>query len=213
MRISHDYKIIYYSIPKTGSETVRSFLDPVSDEGIVKFPEVDDTTPFYSHMRPFAVRKIFLGKGWNFDGYYKFATVRNPWARLASLYNMTRRNWGEQWDVSFSEWIKSLDPTGRSTSNMSEKWYAHGAMSMVKFLSDQNGNLLVDRVFRIEDEAEALYTDIHARVGLDRVQRGLGHRNRASKPYDWRSMYSLADRKEVLERYSDDIEYFGYSYE
>lgn len=88
-----------------------------------------------------------MGKGWNFDGYYKFATVRNPLARLASLYNMTRRNWGEQWDVSFSEWIKSLDPTGRSTSNMSEKWYAHGTMSMVKFLSGQNGNILVDTVF------------------------------------------------------------------
>jgi hypothetical protein len=213
MRISHTLRIVYFSIPKTGSETIRNLLDPVSDEEIVRFPEINEKAPFYSHMRPCAARNTFNHKGWDFNDYHRFATVRNPWARLASLYKMTCRNWGQQWNISFSKWIEALDPSGHSTADMPEKWYAHGTMSMVKFLSDQNGNLLVNRVFRIEDQAEALYTDICARVGLVRIQHGLGHKNRASRPYDWRAMYSLADRRIISDLYADDIEHFGYSYE
>lgn len=213
MRISHRFRLVYFSIPKTGSESVRALLDPVSDEKIVTFPDVDERTPFHSHMRPYDVRTVFCKKGWEFDAYLKIATVRNPWARLASLYRMMCRNRGDQWKGTFSDWIQTLDPTGRSTSHMPEKWYAHGTMSMTNFLSDPEGQLLVDQVFRVEDQSAALSEMIATRVGEDLVEQGLAHRNKAEHPYNWQTMYSVQDQNRVADLYSDDVERFGYAFE
>lgn len=213
MRISNRFHLIYFSIPKTGSEAVRSFLDPVSEEKIVKFPDVDAITPFHSHMRPFEAARVFGEKGWTFDAYFRIATVRNPWSRLASLYKMVCRNRGEQWAGSFSDWIQTLDPTGRSTSHMPEKWYAHGTMSMTRFLSDLEGRIMVDQVFRIEDQIDAMHHVIKERVGAHHLQHPVGHKNKADQPYDWRSMYTVRDRKSIAELYSDDIERFGYTFD
>src|SRR6056297_1670315 len=213
MRICHRSRIIYFSIPKTGSESVRSLLDDINEEKIVTFPEINSRNQFYSHMRPHEVQTVFLKKGWDFEKYFKIATVRNPWSRLASLYKMVCRNRGDQWQGAFSDWIQTLDPTGRSTSHMPEKWYAHGTMSMINFLSDPEGQLLADQVFRVEDQSEALYETVATHVGEDVTEQGLAHTNKADHPYDWQKMYSPQDRGKVAELYADDIERFGYAFE
>jgi len=213
MRISHEFKLIYFSIPKTGSEAIRSLLDPVSEEDIVTFPDVCEMTPFHSHMRPYDTRHVFASRGWPFERYLRFATVRNPWARLASLYKMVCRNCGDQWGGSFSDWVQKLDPTGLSTANMPAKWYAHGTMSMTTFLSDPEGRSLVDQVYRVEDQTEVLHDMITARVGADRVEQRVEHKNKAERPYDWRSMYSTDSRDRIAELYADDIGRFGYTFD
>ena len=60
MRISHAGRFVFYSIPKTGSESVRRWLDPVSDEVIGTFRQVCDDRPFYSHMRPVEVHEVLI---------------------------------------------------------------------------------------------------------------------------------------------------------
>jgi hypothetical protein len=89
MRISHKYKFIFFANPKTGSETVRKILDPYADiRPEYDFPIVSSSNPYYSHMPPIELKKVFLTKGLNFEEYFKFTMVRNPWARLVSLYEM-----------------------------------------------------------------------------------------------------------------------------
>jgi hypothetical protein len=85
MRVSHKFHLIYFSIPKTGSRAVRSLLDPLSEEKIVSFPDVDVKTPFHSHMRPSEAHKVFREKGWTFDAYFQIATVRSPCRRRRQL--------------------------------------------------------------------------------------------------------------------------------
>ena len=41
-------------------------------------------------MRPVEARRAFQQVDWDFEGYYRFVLVRNPWRRLASLYAMIR---------------------------------------------------------------------------------------------------------------------------
>ena len=192
---------------------MRVLLDSISEEKIVTFPEVDSRNQFYSHMRPCEAQIVFLQKGWDFDKYFKIVTVRNPWARLASLYKMVCRNHKQEWQSSFSEWIGSIDPSGHTTSNMPEKWYAHGVMSMTRFISSPEGRCMVNQVFKIEDQRNILCRTIAERTGTEIAQQGLAHTNKSPKPYDWRIMYSLNDRKQVAEMYADDIKNFGYSFD
>jgi len=189
---------------------VRSLLDDINEEKIVTFPEINSRNQFYSHMRPHEVQTVFLKKGWDFEKYFKIATVRNPWSRLASLYKMVCRNNKNERQTSFSAWIETVDPSGQSTSNIPEKWYAHGLMSMTNFISSPEGRCMVDEVFRIEDQKDALCRKIAALTGGQMAQQDLIHINKAHQPYDWREMYSLKDRERVAELYADDINNFGY---
>ena len=91
LRISHRHRFIFFANPKTGSRSVREVLDPFSE---VHGRPADDVTPdfpFYNHMRPCDLRPVFAQKGWDFDAYFKFVMVRNPWARMVSLFEMEFR--------------------------------------------------------------------------------------------------------------------------
>ncbi len=52
MRISHRHRFVFFSNPKTGSESVRSLLDPYSDICGVPMWEMTAENPFYSHISP-----------------------------------------------------------------------------------------------------------------------------------------------------------------
>ena len=115
--------------------------------------------------------------------------------------------------MPFSEWISSLDPSGQSTSDMPAKWYAHGTMSMTRFMSGPDGRLMVDEIFRIEDQRDALCRKISALTEGKVAEHDLSHTNKARQPYDWRDMYSSSAREMVAELYADDIRNFGYSFD
>jgi len=88
MIVSHTYKFIFFSNPKTGSESVRAMLAPFQEVEVVPFVRQGSERVFYPHMRPVEARSIFEERGWTFEEYVKLVFVRNPWARLVSLYEM-----------------------------------------------------------------------------------------------------------------------------
>lgn len=213
MRISHANRMVYFSIPKTGSESIRHYLDTVSDEEIRKFPDVTRDHPFYSHMRPLEAKAVFDQRGWDFFSFFRFATIRNPWARIASLYKMMQRNKAFRSSrTTFSDWVSALDPDGKPRAGIQEKWYAHGVMRMTDFLSGNDGTLLVDRVFRVEDQLPLLQDEVARRVRGEVLNTPPRHINRAPRSYDWRQMYSDRDRERVAALYASDIRTFGYEF-
>ena len=143
-RISHKYKFIFFSFPKTGSESVRSILDPYSDIKAVKKSEISKDNPFYSHITPQETKKIFEEKGWNYEEYYKFTCVRDPYKRLVSLYKMKYKMFSSS---SFSKWTRTLKPN----SKMRGDWYKNGTITFKNFISDSDGNILVDHVIKLEE--------------------------------------------------------------
>ena len=88
MRISHKNKFIFFSNPKTGSESLREMLNPHSEIFDVPYKNTNSENPFYSHISPVEVQQIFFEKGLDFDSYYKIVCTRNPFNRLVSLYEM-----------------------------------------------------------------------------------------------------------------------------
>ena len=80
--VCRKYRFIYHPIPKTGCTTIRSLIFeaeglavPSDDERVhdKKLTEINAPAP---HFNGYAA----------FEDYFKFAFVRNPWARLVSCY-------------------------------------------------------------------------------------------------------------------------------
>ena len=148
MRISHKNKFIFLSNPKTGSTTVREILDPYSDI------KSSNKKPFVHHIEAVQLKNIFIKNGWNWDEYYKFTFIRNPYEKYVSQYFFSApdNNFKRQFDkgynkkkafsVSFKEWLKYHD-------NM--KILPVGIRDIKQFAFDNNGNMLVNKIIKLEE--------------------------------------------------------------
>ena len=83
--ISHKYKFLSIRIPKTASTSVSETLIPYYDI----CNEEDPESPYYHHRTTKEMKSHFEKMKWNFGDYFKFAFVRNPFAREVSFGNFT----------------------------------------------------------------------------------------------------------------------------
>ena len=143
-RISHKHKFIFFAFPKTGSESIRKILDPYSDIKAVVKSKITKENPFYTHITPEETRNIFQEKGWNYNEYFKFVCVRNPFSRLISLYHMTFKGKAAP---SFSNWILNLKPHSKERGN----WFLNGQLSFHDYITDNSNSILVDKVIKLEE--------------------------------------------------------------
>jgi hypothetical protein len=140
-----------------------------------------------------------------FDRFFKFATVRNPWSRVVSLY---RRREGIQVSKridfeTFCEQLRYASDTCRHPSR---------AANQLDWMVDETGELAVDYVLRLEDLETGL-NEIHrrtnGRVALERKHLNV---NPKSISGSYRSAYSDTSRAIVAELFQKDIEFFGYEF-
>jgi len=232
LRISHRYKFVFFSNPKTGSESVRLMLDPYSDIHCVRFRQRTAAFPFYDHMLPVELREIFRERGWDFDSYYKFTFVRNPWARLVSVYaaildrgfagrmrdtanflsRLVRRR-GLAPDIEgFRRWVREVETSGRGGGGKPHHgWRQQGTWSIAAFVSDGEGNELVDGVIRLEDAATRL-PELARELGLpDAGKLTLPHVN-VHRHAKYTAYYDEATAGHVARLYAEDIARFGYRF-
>lgn len=213
MRISHQYKFIFFANPKTGSSSVRQFLNPYTDVKAVKnYLERTPENPFYPHITPQETRALFENFGWDFYSYHRFVFVRNPWARLVSLYEHVMREPTNQ--MPFAEWLYTIQPTGKGGGGEDhQRWRKYGAYSIEHYIKDDKGNILVDKVIRLEDIQEKLKPFLAA-LGLPNVMEAeINHSNKRKKPKHYSSYYTEETKAYVRDLYRYDIVNYGYTFE
>jgi hypothetical protein len=210
MRISHRYRFVFFARPKTGSSSVRQFLNPWSDVlAVSDYRERTPENPFYPHMRPVEAREHFRARGWDFDGYTKFVCARNPWARIVSLYRHVREE--DARTPRFPEWVATIAPDGAGGGGEDwQRWRRYGAYSLASYANDQDGRPLVDAVLPLETLEEELRPFLAA-LGLPGVaERALEHRNDRSNGESYVGYYDDEARARVAAFHRDEIERFGY---
>jgi hypothetical protein len=219
MLISHEEpKFIFIHIQKTGGVSISNLLRRYSPT----------TTPGRG-LRHISARRA-LKQVVNPDDYFKFAFVRNPWDRLVSWYTMidearkgvadgtaepmTRRLIKKN---NLFKYVLRCGPTfDEFVINCTEKqWMGNGYYSFtfnqLRYLTDKNGEVLVDFIGRFENLAQDI-SHVFDKLGLEASQLEIPHENRSAHSH-YSEMYTPETREIVRKRFRRDIEFFGYEFE
>ena len=164
---------------------------------------------------------MFESRGWDFETYFKFVMVRNPWSRLVSLYEMYAFREGGQLSrlrsrsnrhEGFRAWLRTLDSKlGRGAAPGLEKGVIHiGAFSYVGFAGDEDGRPLVDEVIKLE-EIDSGLPPVLERLGVP-LPRQVPRTGRGRYRGTYQAYYDDRTRELVGALYEEDIQRFGYTF-
>lgn len=96
MLISHKHKFVTIDIPKTGTRSMRMSFEPLGVLDIIGAPYSTKDNPFEQHGSALSAQKEFAQNDWDWQEYYKWVIVRNPWARYFSFFKYFK-SYGEKY--------------------------------------------------------------------------------------------------------------------
>lgn len=215
MLISSSHKFIFVHIYKTGGTSIRVALGGFADtpsrllkyllamwpRNLCSVPKhLDEASRFFPpHVTALELERSLPDA--IFHDYYKFAFIRNPWDLQVSLYHYMRQN-------------PSKHPHNEEVSQLSGfdeyvEWRAEkGLVSQYDFLTNPNGDILVDFVGRYE-----LLTNDFRKICSDiGINAALPHDNKSARKRDYRRYYSENSKSIVEQMHAADIQAFGYSF-
>ena len=208
--LCHAHQCVFIHVPKTAGQSIeRVFLDVLGLTWETRAPLLlrpnDDPSrgpPRLAHLTASEYVSCGHVSQTQFDSYFKFAFVRNPWDRILSEY-MFR---GYAAKCSLRSYLLEHLPD----PYWSDRWYH--VRPQCDFLEDEEGSLLVDFIGRFEN-LQPDFDRVCDRLRLGR--RPLPHAN-ATRYQDRRhysSYYDSETRDLVAERYARDIARFDYEFE
>lgn len=211
--LSHELKCVFVHIPKTAGMSVERYfleilgLDEEQRPQLLLRPNNDPALgpPRLAHLKA----ADYVGCGHiseiDFNRYFRFSVVRNPWDRLVSMY----RYLGHAKKTDFSDFVfnRFYPKLWREMS--------YFVRPQVDFIYDSSGRLLVNEILRFESLEEG-FAKIRERLGLPaselpRVNTSYQRPGKKNPPYQ--TYYKAETRLWVSELYRSDIERFGYSFE
>jgi sulfotransferase famil protein len=238
--ICHQYRCIFIHIPKNAGQSIEhvflKLLDLDWDTRAPLLLRYNDRPelgpPRLAHLKACEyVRYKYVTKQ-QFDDYFKFSFVRNPWDRTVSIYTY----FGWQRYIDFKTFVVKKLPNEVWRDN---HWFV-GPQS--DFICDVNGHVAVDLLGKFEN-LTADFNAVCQRLGLPPTE--LPHVNTSKKQpakvrlnrnlfsdarwlyhtrtipsfktirqfTDYRDYYDDESKEVVAELYQKDIELFGYQFD
>lgn len=136
-----------------------------------------------------------------YDHYFKFSIVRNPWSRVFSWYKNVKadpqhqKTYGVSVDCSFDQFVEQH----------LEDW---PLKSQLYWLKDREGQLPYDYIGKfsnLENDAAKIFGFLGLDPNLPKLNMGTGE--------SYHSHYNASIIKEVAEKYAEEIELFGYTFQ
>lgn len=224
--ISHQYKCIFIHVPKcagTSIEKVLGHFDEYDGRGKQDHRSMSQIEEHFSgsgltllkrrareilpikcvKKRPSRNPKNdFQVTRAQYDEYFKFTIIRNPWARAYSWYkNMIRdkehhKKYGITPELSFKDFLR--DHSGKGLLKPQTWW-----------LKSQDGSINLDHIGRFETLQEDFWKACDT-IGLPRVE--LPHILKGSDD-NYKAHYDSESIESILLTYREEIEIFGYSFD
>jgi len=205
--ISHKHKYIYIHICKCAGSTISSTLPSHYSYKLKSKKHIPENERIYPALSlinyHFTIHSIQNELNEDlFKEIFKFTFVRNPWSRIVSAYffDKSHPNKRNPTFTSFSDYLKKIhQSTGLQSVHK---------LNCLDWISDKNGNVLVDYVGRFE-HLQQDFDIICDKIGIPRQQ--LPQKNK-TKHKHYTEYYDDETREIVAEKYVKDIEYFGYKF-
>lgn len=208
MLISHSHRFVFVHIPKTGGNSVAAALHPFATRGSWEgdCPE--------KHLTAWQIRqRFFQYHDWN--DYFSFAFVRNPWELLHSDYWYCRsqvdRITGNP-DRYVRHWAMKVLRVAKMS--FSEFVHTHWSRSLCQTFCQCTGEDVVSFIGRFEDLAND-FAQVCDSIGLSQPVQLVRQNTTllAGRPrHDYRLDYTPQLRDVVARRFAYDIDRFGYEF-
>jgi hypothetical protein len=191
-----DHRCIFVHIPKTGGVSVSKSLFGNLAGG---------------HMTLEKYKMIFSES--EFDSYFKFTFVRNPWDRLVSAYTFLKSGGMGEGDKIWAEDnlrdYGTFDDFVKNWLNNENIYCKNHFVPQSDYICVGNAEPEVDFIGYFEKFQESFDYVCH-KIG---IQSSLGHLNATqNRKKDYRDFYTTEIRNIVGQVYQRDIELFGYDF-
>lgn len=200
---------MFLANPKTASTSVRKILDEYSDHKIL-----ENKGMYHEHWTARQYKRIFENLGYDWENFYKFINIRNPWDKYVSNFHFSKPDsnfkpfYNKEYDrksvglVSFNEWVKF---------HLAElKKPPQGCYRIDRFAGDGDGNIIVDDVFPIENFSVNTLPGLLKCLNLKRdIELPILN---TTKRDGYRDYYDEQSKKLVAQYCFLDIEYGQYKF-
>jgi hypothetical protein len=207
MIISFEHNFIYWRPLKVGSSAVLQALgEYCGDTDIVNNPvPITDVlklglklygrnfTKYEWHMLPDDIREISKV---DWDSFFKFTIVRNPWDMTVSMYW-----WDRRLGDTFSEWLAKCKVEGVNSGHdfFHEDYYF------------KDGKKIAD-YYLIYENLESEYKSVCHQIGIPyKKLPKIKHNTRTDKKH-YSEYYNKADKEFVAKMFPQTIKEFGYEF-
>lgn len=221
--VNFDLSAIFVAVPKTGTTSIRRqmmearpFMVPTPHLNILELRKVIDLYFLIQSLEkndayPTRVDEVLTHAeamqraGDFYDKCFKFGSVRNPWARVASIYSR-KEGIPQSSEMSFESFCDRLEFASDTCAKPSRH------RNQVDWLTDDNGDLAVDYVMKLEERSAALQ-DIRemtgGRISFDDVN---WNKNPDSKSRNYRDIYNDKTRDIVGRVFEKDVDVLKYAF-
>jgi hypothetical protein len=218
MLISHKHKFITIDIPKTGTRSMRMSLEPLGILDIIGGPHSTKDNPFEQHGSVISAKKQFNQNKWNWQEYYKWIIVRNPWARYFSFFKYFK-SYGEKYmrrdesiawgSVQINQGKMCVDLfCGRSDEQVLRLIILNNN-SQDSYYCDESGKIIVDHIAEFED-LQNEFVLLCDKVGIQAPT--LQHGNKSANSLNMHDIYNQQLIDLVANKEKSVIELKGYKF-
>jgi hypothetical protein len=226
MIIAHIQKFIFIPIQKTGSTSIREVL---ADKYNCVAASSDKTSLIYNHTSACRLKLYFEEQknnqfskqdAWNWNEYFKFTFVRNPYARLVSQYNYICKIGSNPQKVTDSNGDEFIYCTEyhNSCKEINKKSFKDFVQNNQYHFDLPYSSFCLDE-FDFVGKTENMQTDFDKVIELIRKNNAktlmknisIPHLNKSTKKH-YSSYYDEETKKIAEEFYGEDIERFNYKF-
>lgn len=213
--ISHKHKFIFIHIPKCAGSSIKDhfFKGVATNWRKPNYEVLYGWCPRRKIHLQHATAKQLLEEGLvseeNWQEYFKFTIVRNPWDRAYSDYLWIMED--SKIKGSFKQYIEANGAFQEVFTNRETKMYRGDHKIPQLGFFDLNGELALDFVCRFEHLQEDMLT-INSRLGLNSGFSQHSKQNLIRKRH-YSLFYGKSERQLIENYYSDDIKMLGYDFE
>ncbi len=211
--ISHKYKCIFVEVPKTGSTSVRAILGKAIRPHLNLWENKKLMENYWTQLggrRNRVLESLYLMRSKarrneigarQFQSYFKFGFVRNPWDRVVSLYERAEALQLKE-KMTFGEFVDWIEYSSSTCVHSSPHRY------QLDWFVDPNGKVLADFIGRFE-HLEEDWAFVAEKLG---IAERLPHSRPNARARHYTEYYDERTREIIGRKFKVDVERFGYAF-